>query len=347
MAYFVFALLLSWIWLVNPASAGAITVRSGQSIQAAIDRSHAGDLILVTGGTYAEQLTIKRSGTSLIGYNAILIPPKNPVKNICSGLAGEGTQAGICITGTNVTLAPFVFEHSKVISVTTRVSNVLVTGFAVRNFSGIDIAVVGAENAIISNNRLRNGAQYGALAVGSTNTRIDRNIINFTRELGFIGICVDDVGGAQVTNNAISGYSVGLCVQTPGADVRHNAVTNSCFGAFIDPGIEGAEISHNHIFGPANPVCAGSPDLGVLGIIIVGAIDTEVSNNLIEGLHTPDKTGRGIVVVDFGEPPAVATNNTIEDNVLRNNDIDIFLNTTGKGNVIQGNTCTTPVQLCS
>jgi hypothetical protein len=119
MANFVFALLLSWIWLMNSASAGAITVRSGQSIQAAIDRSHAGDLILVTGGTYAEQLTIKRSGTILIGYNAILIPPQKPVKNICSGLAGEGTQAGICITGTNVTLAPFVSEHRKVNSVTT------------------------------------------------------------------------------------------------------------------------------------------------------------------------------------------------------------------------------------
>jgi parallel beta-helix repeat protein len=158
---------------------------------------------------------------------------------------------------------------------------------------------------------------------------------------------VDDVGGAQVTNNAISGYAIGLCVQTPGADVRHNAVTNSCLGAFVDPGIEGAEVSHNHIFGPANPVCAGIPDLGVSGITIGGAIDTEVSNNLIEGLHTPNKTGVGIVVIDFGEPPAVATNNTIEDNVLRNNDFDIFLNTTGKGNVIQDNTCTTPADLCS
>ena len=335
------------VWFAYPTNAAkAITVQAGHSIQAAIDHSGSGDLIVVNAGTYAEQLTIKTSGVSLVGIGAVIVPPRKPIQNICSGLAGEGTATGICIAGDNVKLAPFKQEHRKVLSVGKRVTDVSVTGFTVRNFTGIDIAIVGAEGAQVRGNHLINGAQYGALTVGSNNTQIDGNIVTFTRELGFIALCMDDAGGAQVTNNIISGYAVGLCVQTPGADVRHNTVTDCCNGAYVDPGVHAAEVSHNHI-SSGKPLCASIPEVGIAGIVVAGSIGTEVRSNLIEDLHTPNMTGAGIAIVDFTDPVNIAMNNTVSENVLRNNDFDIFVNTTGKGNVATGNTCSTPQNLCS
>ena len=107
--------------LANPASAhnghrGTTHVQSGQSIQAAIDAAHPGECIIVHAGTYAEQLTIECDDINLVGLGAILVPPSSPIQNTCSGLAGPDTEAGICVTGQNIELAPFVTEHRKVLS---------------------------------------------------------------------------------------------------------------------------------------------------------------------------------------------------------------------------------------
>jgi nitrous oxidase accessory protein NosD len=113
---------------------------------------------------------------------------------------------------------------------------------------------------------------------------------------------MDDVGGVQVSNNRISGYIIGLCVQTPGADVRHNDVSDSCFGAFVDPGIDDAKIRHNHI-SATNPGC---PTDSANGITPDGAVNTEVRHNLIEG-----QRDAGMAVVDdlTTNPVAVASGN--------------------------------------
>ena len=126
---------------VSPASA---TWRDrcclGQSIQAAVDAAHPGDRIVVRAGTYAEQVTVAKHGIKLLGLRAVLVPPASSVTNTCSGLTGPDTEAGICVTGRGVNLAPFVLEHRKVISVRKRVRNVRVTGFTVRGFSGANVA---------------------------------------------------------------------------------------------------------------------------------------------------------------------------------------------------------------
>lgn len=330
---------------------GSTTVRSGQPIQAAIDAAHRGDRIVVEAGTYAEQLTIKKDGISLVGLGAILVPPNAPTQNLCSGLAGNGTEAGICVMGSGVDLAPFVSEHRKVLSVGQRVKDVSITGFQVRGFSGENIAVVGAQDARVTANNLTDGEQYGCLSAGSENTQIAGNTVTASPEkLWFIGICMDDVASVKVSSNHISGYTTGLCVQTSGADVEYNDVSDSCTGVFVDPRIDGAKICNNHI-SATNPICAtfGIP---VGGIVVDGSVNTVVKQNLIEGQTVgglPGQSGVGVVVVDEPtvEPVAVASGNKIIYNVLRNNDLDLFVNTTGTHNVIKRNICSTPANLCS
>jgi hypothetical protein len=130
----------------------AVHVQAGQSIQAAIQAAHSGARIVVEAGTYAEQLTIEKDGISLVGRGAILVPPATPTQNLCSGLAGNDTEAGICVQGADVELAPFVQEHRKVLSVGRAVEGVSITGFQVRGFSGENIAVVGAQDAHVTGN---------------------------------------------------------------------------------------------------------------------------------------------------------------------------------------------------
>lgn len=339
------------IWSVSCGWTETVYVKAGQSIQAAINSAGAHATIIVEDGTYAEQLTIECDGINLVGNGAILVPPKTPGQNLCSGLAGPDTQAGICIAGYNVQLADFVVEHRKVISVGRPVTGVSVSGFDVRGFSGLDIAVVGGQDTVVAGNKLEDGDMYGCLTVGSKNTHVDGNNVVSSEKLRFIGICMDDKSDVLVSNNHINGYLIGLCVQTAGANVRNNQVTNGCIGAFIDPGINGATVAQNHI-STANPACADIPEIGIEGIIISGATNSIVQQNLIENLTfggLPNQYALGIAILDdfTTTPPSIASGNKVLQNILRHNDFDIYVNTTGTGNVIQNNQCSTQADLCS
>jgi hypothetical protein len=291
-------------------------------------------------------LTIKNNGVILVGLGATLVPPVNTTNNTCSGLAGPDTEAGICVTGANVSLADFVVEHRKVLSVGKRVSDVFVIGFEVHNFTGENIAIVGAQNVLVTGNSLHNGDNYGVLTAGSNNTIIDGNTVVSTGAIRFIGICMDDAGNVLVSNNHVSGYSVGLCVQTHKARVIGNNVTNSCIGAFIDPLVENAHLLNNSV-SQTNPNCTA--DVGNTGIAIGGSINSTVQFNHVSGNKNANKTGVGIAIIDFpvGDTVALATDNRVIQNVVHNNDYDLALLSNGTGNVFQKNDCDTPKELCT
>jgi hypothetical protein len=333
------------------ASGGIHIVHAGQSIQSAVDAARPGDRVIVGPGTYAQQVTISTDGITLVGLHAVLEPPATPTNNTCSGLAGPGTEAGICVTGRQVELAPFVVEHRKVLSVGRRVERVSIIGLEVHGFTGPDIAIVGAGDARVTGNRAIDGAQYGVLTAGSTGTTITANVVGSSGPLPFIGICMDDVAPVVVAYNQISGYDVGLCIQTQGADVHDNRVRSTCIGAFIDPGVH-ARVHDNRI-SSTNPRCPDDNLYGMFGILVAGSVGSEVSRNRIEG-QTGEFEGQpaptqavGLAVVDF-DATNLASNNLVTRNVLVDNDLDLLVTATGAGNVVTGNRCTTssPPGLC-
>lgn len=334
------------ILIAGPASANeAIHVQSGQSIQAAIDAAHKGDKIVVEAGNYAEQLTIQKDGISLVGKGAVLVPPATSVQNTCSGLAGPDTETGICVAGSGIKLAPFKQEHRKVLSVDKPVQHVSVSGFQVRGFSGANIALVGAQGSQITGNWLYDGAQYGALTDGCTNTLVADNAVISTTGVLFIGICTDNFAGSQLRNNHVSGYDVGLCIQTSGCEIHHNDISNCCVDVFIDPGVAGAKVQQNR-FSALNQAC--NLTVGGGGVLISGSVDSDVRYNLIEGQLAGGNAAGVIVLDDFTtDPVSVASGNVVDYNTLRDNDFDIFVNTTGTGNVFAYNDCSTPKELCS
>jgi nitrous oxidase accessory protein NosD len=349
-----------------------IRVHSGESIQTALNSVSPGDHIIVESGTYAEQLNITTDDISLIGRDAILNPPLTVTTNLCTGLAGKlppantiDTQAGICLHGSNVQLANFAREHRKVLSVGKPVKGVSISGFTIRGFLGLNIAVVGAQDAMITDNTLTDGAFYGALTVGSKNSLIERNTINSSPPtatntfLPFIGVCMDDVKTVIIRKNDISGYLIGLYVQTSGANIYDNKIENCCIGAFVDPGIVGAKLRDN-VFKYTNPRCfdqAASGSFLVSGIYIAGANETIVTSNKITGITAGGNTnlgGVGLVVnddfpIEFGGSAAVASGNRVKENKVKINDLDILVGATGLGNVVKNNRCVTsvPENICS
>ncbi|OIW30457.1 pectin lyase-like protein [Coniochaeta ligniaria NRRL 30616] len=322
-------------------------VKAGQSIQAVINDAQPGDHIVVEAGTYTEQLTITKNNIQLSAKKGVIIvPPSAPTPNSCSGLAGPGSEAGICISGADITFGDLEMPgHRKVTTVGHYVENVKVEGFNVIGF-GLNIAILGAKDADVRKNTVSEGGWYGILTVGSVSSLVTRNTVK-SSGLFFIGICMDDKSDVHVTQNVISDYGIGLCVQTNGADVGHNKVSNCCFGAFIDPFINGAKVTHNHI-GPSNPLCQTQFGGFSGGILVDGATNAEVRHNDVSGITdygNPNQTAYGIGIVD--EPGTTATGNQVTHNTLYNNDLDILFFTLGTDNEVAHNNCTTPSELCS
>lgn len=163
----------------------------------------------------------------------------------------------------------------------------------------------------------------------------------------FIGIYINNLAGAQILNNHVSGYSIARCIQTSGSEIAFNDVSNCCVGAFIDPGIDGVQVIHNYI-GSMNPKCTAQAALGVtVGVTVWGAFNSIVESNFIQNQHASGMAA-GISVVDGFDvgPEFIATGNRVTNNTLFNNDVDMFVNTIGIGNVISHNQCFTPVALC-
>jgi nitrous oxidase accessory protein NosD len=331
------------------AAGGVVVVHSGGSIQDALDGAGPGSTVVVEAGTYAEQLILTTDRITLVGRGAILVPPTSPVPpNLCSGLAGDvfdqpgiATQAGICVTGHDVELARFKQEHREVTSVGRRVRDVVINGFEIRGFTGPQIALVGAAGSRLLDNKLAAGGAYGALSVGSKHTRISRNVLTVA-DVPFagIGICADDAAPAVVDANEVSGYVVGLCVQTQAADFRANDVHDNCIGVYVDPGI-GASVRANRI-STNNLGCdvAGFPPTGI-GVFLDATVGTQVRDNLIVG-HSPTD-GFGALFLGGS-----ASGNVVKHNVFIDNTLDVVVASTGPGNVVTQNRCTTsePAGLC-
>jgi parallel beta-helix repeat protein len=326
-----------------------IRVGKGQSIQEAINRANSGSRIEVSRGEYREQLEITKDGITLIGKDAVLIAPDKYEKNRCTGLSQTftapglppaiDTNAGICIYSKEVVLssAPYSSEegHKKVELVRRPIKDVQVSGFDIRNFDGQNIALYGGKNVRISDNKLTDGGRYGFLTAGSKGTVAENNIVIGSKPdfiLGLaIAMCMDDHSNAEFSNNDVKGYFIGLCTETSGGVNKGNKVRNTCLGNVIDPNVRDVKLLDNHI-STRDTNCY--PGTGA-GIAMLGAIDAVVKGNKVEGFGK-EVNGTGIFLSDWNGVTAVG--NTVKKNELKNNDLDIFVNSTAN-NYVRNNVC--------
>jgi nitrous oxidase accessory protein NosD len=324
-----------------------VIVRSGDSIQAAVDAAKPGTTILVF-GHHAENVAITTNGIKLRGIHAVLTPPATPTHNACFDPTMPTDVNGICVLG-DVNMSTGVVNRP--------VSNVTIIGFKISGFSDSGIVALGAHNAKFTNDVALNNGSYGITAFSSTDTQMSFNRASGSGEAGFY-IGDSPMADAHVFGNKSTNSLFGLLVRNAEhASVTGNRFHNNCVGMVVladAPGPAGnVNIVGNRITNNTKACAAGEDvpfPLSGVGIGLVGAHDVLIRSNWITG-NTPSAATQfqGGVLIVSGMGGTAPMNNTVRHNVIRNNDPDVFWDGTGTGNVVTHNLChtSTPSSLCT
>jgi nitrous oxidase accessory protein NosD len=342
---------LALVATASPASAhdSELVVGPGESIQAAVDRAHSGDTIVVRPGTYRQNVVVAKDGIKLVGFGAQLVSPAAPESNFCSE-PGQPAAIGICVAG------EFDMNTGEVIR---PVEDVIVEGFTLRDYPDAGVLAFGAKDATFRHNTALNDDEYGITAFVSSGTRMLYNRADGADEAGlYIGD--SPKADATLVGNVVTDSRFGILWRNAeGGTAARNFVRGNCVGIMVLSGIEGLEglagrltMRHNHVFGNTR-ACEDSdegPAISGVGIALVGAHDSRVTHNRVTGNVPTGPTafsGGVAVVTDF--LGTVPKNNRVVGNVLRRNHPDLFWDGSGSGNTFQRNRCKTsdPAALCA
>jgi nitrous oxidase accessory protein NosD len=328
------------------SAASAAYVHPGQSIQAALDAAPAGGMVVVERGTYRANLDITRP-VRLIGHGAIIVPAATPTQNSC--LAGiPGMVMGICVYG----------GSNPDGTIARTISDVSIEGFTIRNFSGPGIVAAGVSNFRVVRNVIAHNGFWGIDVGVSSGVSL---LYNTVYGNGGDGIRVDysPAANATIVGNASYGnLGTGIMfLSALGGRIALNTMYDNCAGIVVaavgDPTQSGAgnvSVVLNQVLAN-NRLCAavpdqGSPAYGGIGITLIGTRDTLVAlNDVRANVAQPGSSlsGGGILLLDgamFGAPAPTGTSvrlNSLSGNAPN----DIFGDSTGTGNTISGNSCTT------
>jgi hypothetical protein len=318
-----------------------IVVSPGQSIQAAVNKAKPGDTILVEAGTYNENVVVTTDMLTIRGEGAArtkLLPP------------ASDSGCGICIFGQG---QPFGKVIRKVVG--DRVSDLTTEGFAFAGVFGY-----GTDGMEVTHVDAVNNAEYGISRFKSIGTLFAFNRAWGSHEAGFyIGDSPDAntlVIGNQAWNN-----DLGFFVRhAHGVTLTENRAWANCFGMLIlDDGqtrgagnitVSNNNLSNNTSFCPGSPQ---APPHGGGGVVLLGAVHTQVFNNDVNGNNISDPTavGRGGIVLMSAAPfgGSAPMSDTVKENDARHNTPnDIVWDGSGTGNRFVGNSCgsSSPPHLC-
>lgn len=250
-----------------------ITVKDGDSIQAAVAQAQPGDTVQVFPGTYKETVYIDKDGIALIG---VIENGAWPI------LEGEGTRNdAILYSGNN-----------------TRIEN-----FKITHYKGNGVMGQAGNNFVIRHNWVVDTGVYGIFPEFGQNGLIEYNILTGIEDAAiYVGMC-DNI---HVAHNEVFGNVAGIEIENSRhAIVENNVAYDNTGGilAFITPGLPikttyDVIFRNNFIynnnranFGAPGSIVAGLP--AGTGIVIMAADDVIVEDNIIR-----DNKNAGIAIVD-------------------------------------------------
>jgi hypothetical protein len=319
-----------------PASAATIEVGPGQSIQAAVNRAHPGDTIIVKPGVYAGSVKITKDDITLRGSGAsksgTVIVPKAGLKRCQHGVFG------ICIFGKPMGKGQF-----------DRVSGTRVSGFMLKDFDAIGIVTFQATRVVIAHNVTVDTGEYGITSFESTHVRFAYNRAKGGGEAGFY-FGDSPHGDAVIVGNIATGANQGFFFRDSGVGAAlHNNAHGNCAGFVLlntsGPGgvhdwlLRDNQVHNNDRFCKSED----GPPLSGIGIGIAGGRNNTIAHNDVWA-NRPAKDvpfAGGIVLVSskpFGG--SVESGNLIKGNIAyKNRPADIVWDGQGQRNRFVNNHC--------
>jgi hypothetical protein len=319
--------------------APAVTVSPGQSIQAAVNHAHPGDVIYVKPGVYHQSVVVKTNNITIKGSGAsdtgtVLVPPTAPQTRCLHG------GAGFCIFG-------HMGSNGLV-----RVHNVRISGFLIRGFSEFGVITFGATDAVVRHVRASNDGEYGITSFNSHGSQFLNNTTDANDEAGlYFGDSPH--ADALIVGNRSFDNNTGLLLRDSAiGHVHDNAFFRNCAGVFVvDTGaptrphdyvLDRNQVFHNDRFCKGEG--EGPPPLSGTGIAVFGGKDNVVKRNTVWS-NRPSKSGAafpgGIVI---GSSKALGGSNSAgnlikRNQAYRNRPADIHWDGKGQGNRFVGNRC--------
>jgi parallel beta-helix repeat protein len=332
------------------SSSSAIVVGPGQSIQAAVNQAQPGDTVLVKPGVYRQVVMIRKDGITLRGSGdfrggTVLEPPSAPPHNLCATAFGP---TGVCIVGKKVSQTGVVIQP---------VYDDTVTGLYITGFTGNGVLGYGTYGLTVQRVTAVNDGEYGIARFESTKTLFANNTAVGNDEAGlYVG---DSPNAATVVrDNVATGNGLGIFVRhARGVTVLNNRSTGNCQGILVlddgEPGGAGnAVVQSNSVF-RNNKFCPAAEEAPALkggGILLLGATQTKVTENSVQGNVGSQFNSGGIVVLSAG---VFGGSDPDFDTISRNTAFgdqpaDLRWDGTGTGVRFVGNHCATsaPAGLC-
>lgn len=351
----------------------AVTVRPGESIQAAVDSAPAGSTIVVEPGVYRESVgalsavVISKDGIQLVGRST----PGNPVvlEN------GGGQMNGIVVApadSVDISTDEHPGEHPPCGANGTRLRGFSLTGFSVRGFDQFGVYLACVDGFSLTGNVTDADKLYGLFPVRSGNGTITGNEAQNTSLDAAIYIGQSE--HVTISGNTTHDNLLGLEVEnSTDVTASNNQVFHNTLGivADVNAGLQKKEqsnvlISGNDVYDNNHPNTGSANDTEVAppgtGIVVLGGSMVSVSNNRVSGNGFV-----GIIVANYCESPSSCQNldidpnpenNRIVDNELSQNGTappadpveaqlaaDLIWDKTGTGNCWSGNTPTATIKV--
>ena len=283
-------------------------VGPGDSIQAAVDAAHPGDIIRVF-GEHRENVVIQKDGLTLRGAGATIRPPATPAADACFDPTCPGSGQG------HLRERRRRLRHGRGLA---RGLDVTVSGFTVRDFTGAGIGAVAARDTTLKGNIARdNGERDRRDRVDRHPDAVQPRIRRRRRRL---------LGGAVADGrrDAVRQRSAGQPVRHPhqrrrarqdrrqlGPRQLRRSPRRRCArrgGRLPD---RSQPLRRNTRACPAN---VDFPAVSGAGVALFGATGNTVVGNLITGNVPTGETrsaAGGVAVIEGGTPP---TGNVVKGN---------------------------------